>query len=100
MCGEADVDTGLMIIEDEKMNEEKGEQEKGSLLEKQSTVIMTGEELTREPTPDRKVEKVGSGLSELGSSLLGSFQSLNSSQSSENDKMIPYVPPLGEVKVL
>ena len=39
-------------------------------------------------------------LSELGSSPIGSFQSLKSSQSSDEDKMIPYVPPLGEVKVL
>ena len=99
MSEEAVVDTGLMI-EDEQMTEDKGEQAKGSLLEKQSTVIMTGEELVRESTPDRGIEKVGSGLSEFGSSPLGSFQSQNSSQSSEKDRMIPYVPPLGEVNVL
>ena len=40
------------------------------------------------------------GLSELSSSLLGSFQLLHSSQGSEKDRMIPYVPPSEEVKVL
>ena len=44
--------------------------------------------------------KEGSGLSGLGSSPLGSFQSLQSSQRSESDKIIPYVPPLEEVKKL
>ena len=39
-------------------------------------------------------------MSELGSSPLGNFQSLDSSQSSERDKMIPYVSPLEKVRVL
>ena len=47
MSEEADVDAGLMKIEDKQMNEEKGSQEMCSLLKKQSTVIMTGEELVR-----------------------------------------------------
>ena len=44
MIEEADVDAGLMIVEDEQMNEEreeKGSQEKSSPLGKCSTVIMT-----------------------------------------------------------
>ena len=61
---------------------------------------MTGKESVRRSTPDREVWKEGSGFSELGSSLLGSFKSLHSSQDNERDKMIPYVPPLEEVKVL
>ena len=61
---------------------------------------MTGEELVKVATPDREMGKEGSGLSELGSSPLGSFQSPNSSQSSERDAMILYVPPLEEVIVL
>ena len=105
MSEEADVDAGLMIVEDEQVNEEreeKGSQEKSSPLGKHSTVIMTGdgEESVRGSTPDREIEGGGSGLSELGSSPLGSFQSLPSSQGSEKDKMIPYVPPMEEVKVL
>ena len=34
------------------------------------------------------------------SSPLGSFQSLHNSQSSEKEKMIPYVPPSEEIRVL
>ena len=93
----ADVDTGLMVIKDEWENEEQRELAKGGLLEEQSTVTVTGEESVRITTPDREMGKEGSGLSEVGSSPLGSFQSI---QSSELDKMIPYVPPLGEVKIL
>ena len=54
----------------------------------------------RGSTPDGEIERGGSGLSELGSSPLGSFQSLPSSQESEKDKMIMYVPPHREMKVL
>ena len=61
---------------------------------------MTGEKSTRGSTPDMEIERGGSGLSELGSSPLGSFQSLPSSQGSEKDKMISNVPPMEEVKVL
>ena len=95
-----DVDTGLMVIEDEWENEEKQEPAKGGLLEEQSTVTITGEESVKITTPDREMGKEGSGLGELSSSPLGSFQSIQSSQSSEIDKMIPYVSPLGEVKIL
>ena len=103
MSEEADVDTGLMIVEDEQMNEgreEKGSQEKSSPLGKHSTVIMTDKESVKGAMPDGEVGKEGSGFSELGSSPFGSFQLLLSSQVSERDKMIPYVPPLEEVKVL
>ena len=61
---------------------------------------MTSGESVRRLTTDREIEKIGSGINELGSSPLGSFQSLNSSQSSEKDRMIPYVPQLGELKIL
>ena len=100
MNEETDVDAGLMTIKDEQITEEKGDWEKSSPLGKQSIVIMTGEELVRVATPEREIEKEGSGFSELGSSPLGSFQSLQSSQSSERDKMISYVLLLEEVKVL
>ena len=87
-------------MKEEWEDEEKGELTKGGLLEEQSTVTMTDEETVRITTPDREIGKEGSGLSEFGSSPLGSFQLIPSSQSSEIDKMIPYVPPLGEVKIL
>ena len=75
-------------------------QEKNSPSGKQSTVTVTDEELVRVAKPDKGIGKEGSGLSELGSSPLGSFQSLQSSQSSEGDKMISYVPLFKEVKIL
>ena len=57
---------------------------------------MTGEEFARESIPEREIGNKVLGLSELSSSLLGSFQLLYSSQGSERDRMIP----LEEVKVL
>ena len=39
-------------------------------------------------------------MSELDSSPLGSFQPLQSSQSSEEDKMVLDIPPVGETRVL
>ena len=96
----ADIYTGLVVVEDEWEIEEKGALTKGGLLEEQSTVTMTGEETVRITTPEREIGKEVSGLNELSSSPLGSFQLIQSSQSSEIDKMIPYLPPLGEVKIL
>ena len=93
MNGEIDVDAGLMMIEDEQMNEEECGQEKSSPLGRQSTVIMTGEEFVRVATPDGEIGKEGS-------LPVGSFQSLHSSQSSEREKMITYVPRSEEGKVL
>ena len=79
--------------------EEKGRQEKSSPPGKCSTVIMTDEESVRGSTPDREIVKEGLGFSEHGSSLLGSFQSLHSSQGSERDKMIPCISLMEEVKM-
>ena len=61
---------------------------------------MTGEQSVRGSTLDAEIEREGSGLSELGSSPLGSFQSLPSSQDSEKDKMTTYVLPHREMKVV
>ena len=49
MSEEADVDAGLMVVEDEQMNDErkdKGNQEKSSPVREQSAVIMTGKEFS------------------------------------------------------
>ena len=51
MSEEADVNPGLMVPKDEQTYEEKREPEKGSLLENQITVMMTGEEITGVMTP-------------------------------------------------
>ena len=99
MSDDTDVDTGLVVTEDEQMNEKKRESEKDSLIESQ-TVIVTDGEMIRVATPAKERGKEESGLSELSSSPLGSYQSIQSSQSSEGDKMIPYVAPLKEMRVL
>ena len=100
MSEEADENPGLIVTEDEQMNEEKRESEQSSLLENQATVMMTGNKVTRVVTPSKEEGKKELSWSELGSSPIGSFQSLQSSQSSEEDKMIPCVPWLGEVRIL
>ena len=100
MNEDTDVHTGLMTIEEEQSTEKEDSQEKNSPLGKQSTVIVTDEESVRVTTPDKEIGKEGSGLSELGSSPLGSFQSLQSNQSCKGDEMISYVPPLKEAKIL
>ena len=41
MSEEADVDSELMVTEDEQMNEEERESGRGSFLESQTTVMMT-----------------------------------------------------------
>ena len=69
MSEEADVETGLMVIEDEQENEEKGEPAKNG----QSAITMTVEEFARESTPNGGIKKVASGLSEPGSSPLWEF---------------------------
>ena len=56
MSEEADVDAGLMVVENEQMNDErkdKGNKEKGSPVREQSAVIMTDKEFVAESTPDR-----------------------------------------------
>ena len=90
-------------MEEEQIGDEReitGIQKQSSPMGEQSTVIMTGDKFTDEPMPVRKVGKEGSELSKLSCSPLGSFQFLCSSQGSEKNKMIPYVPPLEEDKVL
>ena len=61
---------------------------------------MTGKEINRVMTLSKEKGEKELSLSELGSSPIGSFQLLQSSQSSEGNKMIPYVPPLDEVRIL
>ena len=61
---------------------------------------MTGDKGSEVMTPSKEKREKELNLSELGSSLLGSFQSLQSSQSSEEDKMVLDIPSLGETRVL
>ena len=65
-----------------------------------STVMMTGDEFTGGSRPVSEVEENEPiPWEDPISSLLGSFQSLQSSQSSEREKMF-YVPPSGDFRVL
>ena len=98
-----DVGAGLVVMKDEWMRDEReviGILKQSSPVGGQSTVIMTGEECTGESIPEKEIRKEGLDLRKLISSLLGSFQLLHSSQDSEKDRMIPYMPPSEEVKVL
>ena len=63
MSEEADVDTGLRIMEDEQGNGEKESLGKSSPLGKQTKVMMTGEEAEKRYTPYREIGKEGLGLS-------------------------------------
>ena len=49
---------------------------------------------------DEEVQEREQEISGVGSSPGGSFPSLSSSQSSGSNKMIPYVSPIGKVRVL
>ena len=63
--------------------------------------MMTGNELADGAQPVSEVGETGAILTEDPiSSPLGRFQSLHSGQSSEKEKMIPYVPPSEEIGVL
>ena len=67
----------------------------------QVPVRITGDEFTDGSMSIREVRNKELGSMEVPiSSPLGSFQLLHSSQSSEKDKKIPYVPPLEKVRVL
>ena len=62
---------------------------------------MTGDEFTGGSRPVSEVEENEPvPMEDPISSPLGSFQSLQSSQSSEREKMIPYVPPSEEIRVV
>ena len=78
-----------------------GIQEWSSPVMNQLPARMTGDEFTDGSMPVREVrDKELGSMEDPINSPLGSFQSLHSSQSSEKDKMIPYLPPSEEVRML
>ena len=108
MSGETDHGVGSKVMEDEHKSDE------GSVIETQgqrdpilnhSAVMVTDDEL---PCGSKQVSEAGENetvpMEDSISSPLGSFQSLHSSQSSEErmkgKKVIPYIPPLQETRVL
>ena len=104
MSKEADNGVGLMVMEDEHRRDEGGVTEvqgcRGPALD-HSTVMMTGDEL---PGGSKPVSEIGENetipMEDSIRSPLGSFQSLHSSQSSKREKMILYVLPSKEIRVL
>ena len=97
MNGKADVNLEVMVTEHTQMNEEEGEMENGSPLRNQATVIMT-EDKGIGIVFQSKEEKLK--LSKLDSSPLGSFQSLQSSPSSEENRIISKIPLVGGTQKL
>ena len=89
MSEETNVDAGMMIMGMEQMKEGKmGSMENGESPKSPKKLIID-EEVWGEQESDR-----------VGSSPGGSFPSLSSSQSSGSNKMIPYVSPIGKMRVL
>ena len=100
MNGKADVNLEVMITEDTQMNEEEGETERGSPLKNHATVIMTEDKGIGIVTPSKEEKEGKLKFSKLDSSPLGSFQSLQSSPSSEKNRITPKIPPVGGTRVL
>ena len=100
MHGKAEVNLEVMITDHAQMNKEEGEMERDSPLRNQVTVTMTEDKGIGNINPNKE-EKAGKlKLSDLDSSPLGSFQSLQSSPSSEENRIIPKIPLLGGTRVL
>ena len=100
MTGKADENLEVMTTEHTQRNEEEGEMEKGSSLKNQATVIMPEGKGIGIVTPSKEEKEGKLKFSELDSSPLGSFQSLQSSPSSEENRIIPKIPPVGGTRVL
>ena len=97
MSDEADINTGV-VVEDKPMDKKGSELGENGSVTGQMTVTMTDKDPTWS-TPCKGESKEVS-LSELGSSPTGSFQSLQSSQSSEGGSGTSIIPPVGETRVL
>ena len=87
MSEETGIDKGMMMAEVKQIEEGKVESPEG---EGSPEKLILDEKIQ-----DREQEVNG-----VGSSLGGSFPSLSSSQSSGDNEMIPYVSPIGKVRVL
>ena len=88
MSEETNVDAGMMMTGMEQRKGKWDQQKMENLLILLKKLIID-EEIQGEQEIDR-----------VGSSPGGSFPSLSSSQSSGSNKMIPYVSPIGKVRVL
>ena len=100
MNGKADVNLKVIVKEHAWRNEEEGEVEKGSPLRNQATVIMTEDRGIGIATPSKEEKEGKLKLSKLDSSPLRTFQSVQSSPSSEENRTIPKIPLVGGTRVL
>ena len=98
MSDDADVDTGVVVAEDKQMDKKGGELEGKWVLACQMTVMMTDKVPTLW-TPCKGEDKE-LNLSELGSCPTGSFQSQQSSQSSEGGSGMSIIPLVGGTRIL
>ena len=98
MSDEAEIDTRMVVAEDKQMDKKGGELGENGSLTGQMTVIMTDKDPTW--STSCKGESKGVSLSELGSSPTGSFQSLQSSQSSEGGSGTSIILLIGGTRVL
>ena len=87
MSEETGVDAGMMITGVEQMEEGEVESPEGGGSPKELTM-------------DEEIQEREQQISGVGSSPGETFPSLSNSQSSGNNKMIPYVSPIGKVRVL
>ena len=97
MSDKADINTGV-VAEDKQMDKKRGELGENGSLTGQMAVMMTKKH-PNWSTP-RKGESKEVSLSELGSSPTGSFQSLQSSQSSEGGNGMSIISLAGGTRVL
>ena len=91
-----EIDAKMLVTEDEEMDQKGSDLREGGLTDQmtnQMTVMMT-DKGPAWSTPCKGANKEVS-LSELGSSPTGSFQSLQSSQSSEGGSGMSMNPPVG-----
>ena len=94
-----EVDLEGLTQEDKQMNKKKSEMEESGFLACQMTVMMTEDKISTMSTPSKeKIRELN--LSELGSSPAGSFQSLQSSQSSEGGSSTSIILLVGGTRVL
>ena len=97
MSERTEIDAGMAMTGDKEMDQKGSELREGGITD-QMTVTMT-DKSPAWSTPCKGENKEAS-LSELGSSLTGSFQSLQSCQSSEGGSGMSMNPLIGETIVL
>ena len=92
-----EMDARMAVTEDKEMNQKGTELREGGLTDQMTVTVTDKDPAWSTPC---KGENKEVGLSELGSSPTGSFQSLQSSQSSEGGSGTSMNPPVRENRVL